>query len=502
MKKIVHFALSTLFAFALLFTTCDSTGDGGSNISDVRPNVTFSNVNANGSTTQTTTGLILTFSEAIPGLTENDIALSGVSGVQKGTLSGTGPTYTLPISGFIAGGTLTVAVAKTGFNITNPSRTVAIHFSTPPTTVAFSNITADGSATQTTTQLTLSFSQVIPGLNADDITLSHSVSGQTVTKGTLSGMGSTYTLPISGFTAGGNLSVSIIKPGFNISNSPRTIPIFREPSTVAFSNVTANNPTTVLTLTFNQAIPGLHADDITLSGVSGVQKGTLSGTGPTYTLPISGFTTGGSLNITVTKSGFSIIGSPRTVTIFGPLPDAPTNVTATVEATARIRVNWSAVSGAHSYAVHISTSASGGFAHAIASSTTSAMLDLSPATTYYIIVYADNSTGRGPPSSPISVTTNAMVPGTGGNIVGTWGMDNGFIRYVFTTGGTFRVFVGSELRNEGNYAVNGGLLSMVRNPQNNYNPNFTHNFNQSYSVTGDTLTIVSAHGVTTILTRL
>jgi hypothetical protein len=66
-------------------------------------------------------------SEAIPGLSANDITLSGVTGVTKGTLSGDGPTYTLPISGFTSGGTLTVTVAKAGFNISG-SHTVIIYY--------------------------------------------------------------------------------------------------------------------------------------------------------------------------------------------------------------------------------------------------------------------------------------------------------------------------------------------------------------------------------------
>ncbi|MCL2153185.1 MAG: putative Ig domain-containing protein [Oscillospiraceae bacterium] len=59
---------------------------------------------------------------------------------------------------------------------------------------------------------------------------------------------------------------------------------------VAFLSLTANgtansDTTTALTLTFDQAIPGLSADNITVTGAT---KGTLSGAGPVYTLGISG----------------------------------------------------------------------------------------------------------------------------------------------------------------------------------------------------------------------
>jgi hypothetical protein len=70
-------------------------------------------------------------------------------------------------------------------------------------------------------------------------------------------------------------------------------------------------------LTFSQAITGLTTDHITLSGVSGAVKGTLSGSGTTYTLGISGFTSGGTLSVSVSSpSGYSVSGSPKTVTIY------------------------------------------------------------------------------------------------------------------------------------------------------------------------------------------
>jgi hypothetical protein len=213
----------------LTFTTLklESGNNGGNNNGGNNTAVTFSSVTANGSSSQSTTQLTLTFSQAITGLTASDITLSGVSGVSKGTLSGSGTTYTLGINGQTAGGTLTVAVSKSGYTISNSSRTVTIYYYTSSggggdTAVTFSSVTANGSSSQSTTQLTLTFSQAITGLSASDITLS----GVSVTKGTLSGSGPTYTLGISGQTAGGTLTVAVSKSGYTISNSSRTVTIY------------------------------------------------------------------------------------------------------------------------------------------------------------------------------------------------------------------------------------------------------------------------------------
>jgi hypothetical protein len=276
----------------------------------------FDSVTANGSATQTTTQLTLTFDKPILGLSANDITLSDVSGVVKGTLSGSGPSYTLQISGFSSSGTLSVAVEKSGYNISGSPKTVSIFYVDE---VTFTALSANGSSTQTTTQLTLTFDNPIPGLTASDITLS-GVSG--VSKETLSGSGPTYTLGIIGVSAGGTLSVAVAKSGYTISDSPKTVTIyyyFTPPTDVTFSSVTANGSssqtTTQLTLTFSQVITGLSAADITLSGVSGVSKGTLSGSGPIYTLGIS-VTGGGTLTVAVAKSGYTVSNSSRTVTIY------------------------------------------------------------------------------------------------------------------------------------------------------------------------------------------
>ncbi|WP_461247581.1 SUMF1/EgtB/PvdO family nonheme iron enzyme, partial [Treponema sp. R6D11] len=277
--------------------------------------VTLNSVTANGSSTVTTTQLTLTFDKAINGLSVDDITLSGVSDVTKGTLSGSNPYY-LSISEFNGdfpySGSLSVSVSKDGYSINNSPKTVTIYYYTPPIPTTLNSVNADGSSIQITTQLTITFDKTIIGLNADDIKLS-GING--VNKGLLSGS-NPYTLPISGFTSGGTLTITVAKDGYAISDSSKTTTIYYP---VTLDSVSANGSSTVtttqLTLTFDKAINGLSVNDITLSGVSGVTKGTLSGSNP-YTLNISGFTSGGALNVAVSKANYSINGSPKTATIY------------------------------------------------------------------------------------------------------------------------------------------------------------------------------------------
>jgi len=185
---------------------------------DQRPVIIFNTLTANGSTSATTTELTITLDRAIGELTEDDVTISGIDNVIKGTLSGSGTDYMLTIATTF-NGTLNVKIEKAGFNITPSSRNVIV-FGTP---ISFNSVTPNGSATETTTELTITFSEAITGLTEDDIDL---LNNSKITKGSLSGSGTTYTLGITVTdTTGGtlNVTVRITKPELNIS--PISIPV-------------------------------------------------------------------------------------------------------------------------------------------------------------------------------------------------------------------------------------------------------------------------------------
>jgi len=132
MKKTMKFlGIITMAAIiGFIFAACsneDNTED-----EEFTP-VTLVSVVPNGSATENTSELTLTFSEPIPNLSYGDITLSGIPGVARGTLIGSGTTYTLPVGGFSAGGSLTVTVSEkipnssgTTYSVSNASKTVSI----------------------------------------------------------------------------------------------------------------------------------------------------------------------------------------------------------------------------------------------------------------------------------------------------------------------------------------------------------------------------------------
>jgi len=117
--------IAIIMVIGFLIVTCDNGGGGLGDDGNSGITVTLNSVTADGSSSQKTTQLTLIFSEPITELTYSDITLSGVSGVSKGTLTGTNPYY-LPVLNFTTTSILSVAVKKSGYNISGSSKQVII----------------------------------------------------------------------------------------------------------------------------------------------------------------------------------------------------------------------------------------------------------------------------------------------------------------------------------------------------------------------------------------
>ncbi|MDR1231395.1 MAG: DUF6273 domain-containing protein, partial [Spirochaetaceae bacterium] len=179
---------------------------------------------------------------------------------------------------------------------------------------------------KTTTQLTLVFDRDIEGLSADDITVDAGTTG--AKKGGLAKAGlGTYSLALDGVTAVGTIAVSVARDGYLVSPSTQKAQAFFVNPVIAveFISAVANGvlnteSTTALTLTFNQAIEGLSADDIAVEG-DGFTKGALNPAGGlgVYTLALSEVTAQSEITVSAGKDGYKISDPSHEVTVSYPL---------------------------------------------------------------------------------------------------------------------------------------------------------------------------------------
>jgi hypothetical protein len=300
---------------------------------------------ADGKAAVTTSKLSFELSEAIPGLTAENVNVG--AGVRKGILEKTGEaSYSVNISGFgvdaeTGVGTLTVSVNKEGY-VVEPSKEVTVYVYKRPasgtgTPVGYFAYTLEDVHT---TEISLTFGQVVPGLSAENVILSVVEGNGKVIRGDLSqprilGDGSAvYTLWIQGdFSYGTTVFVDVVKDGYSFSaadgNDIVMLYYFRDSTFGVVAKSGANDEkktTTVLTLTFG-VDPMLEESDVAttpgyvqISGsaaVAGVRITSFAKVGPgVYEVGIAGFAKDGTLTVKATVPGINFNPASVPVSIF------------------------------------------------------------------------------------------------------------------------------------------------------------------------------------------
>jgi uncharacterized protein YodC (DUF2158 family) len=324
-----------------------------SNERPLKDSATLISVSPNGTPGTPTTSLTLEFDKVVNGLSASDITVTmpgSPFGVTKGALSGDGPEYTLGINSPIDG-TVTVTVGNALLTITGSPQDVAIYADPTGITLLVEDQWANGNLQDVNDidwyRITVTAGTTYriwwdeKGNNGDGVKTADVVVGAWSADGT-NIFGNSNSTVDSGwldpqdFTPTANGTVYVRVRSYGASNSSylgtygvvystgttRPAIIYPPDTPVTLVSVTANGgsgtPTTALTLTFSAAIPGLSADDITLSmsgSLFSLTKGNLSGAGTTYTLGISS-PVNGTVTVTVEKR-FYVITPTKEVNIYG-----------------------------------------------------------------------------------------------------------------------------------------------------------------------------------------
>ncbi len=245
-----------------------------------------------------------TFDKAVTGFEAADITVTGGT---AGALTGSGASYTLPITP--AGGSdvvVTVAANSVTDQVGNLGPVTAVTATATwdalAPTLAITGVPSKINSTAPLTA-TFTFDKAVTGFEAADIT----VTGGTA--GALTGSGASYTLPIT--PSGGAdvvVTVSANSVTDDLGNSGPVTAVTAtavwdaSPPTVDISMPARINSTAPLTatFTFDKAVTGFEAADITVTGGT---AGALTGSGASYTLPI---TPAGGSDVVVTVAANSV----------------------------------------------------------------------------------------------------------------------------------------------------------------------------------------------------
>ena len=159
--------------------------------------------------------------------------------------------------------------------------------------------TAAANDTTNTTGINFTFGAPVSGLTDDDITVTAGTA--TVTRGALTGSGTSWSLPITVTSLGsGTLSVSINRPG--IENRTETMTVSRPPVSWAAS-VSGAPYTNAINFEFAGPVAGLTPGNITVTKGTGlVTTGILTGSGTSWSLAV-GVARAGEIEVSISRAG-------------------------------------------------------------------------------------------------------------------------------------------------------------------------------------------------------
>lgn len=255
------------------------------------------------------------FSEPVTGFTSSGLTRSGTATGGTVTVTGSGATYEIAVSGDVSNGTLTFSVpsgaaqdaaGNVNFASTSNDNTVTYVDSVAPVVTLTAPV--HGS---TTTDVTPTLSGAAGTAAGDSSTVTVQIYNGTGTAGTVAqtlttaasgGAWSataaalpqgTYTARATQRDAGGNTGTS----------SANTFAVNAPPTVTVNQRADQSDPVATLpirwTVTFSEAVTGFDSTDVTRSGTSSGGTVTVTGSGTTYDISVSGTPTNGTIAFTV-----------------------------------------------------------------------------------------------------------------------------------------------------------------------------------------------------------
>ena len=264
------------------------------------------------------------FSDPVEGFTAGDVAFTGPSGNLAGgtkvaTVSGGPSTYDVSVTGMTTSGYVNIAVpAGSAFNpaaepnVASTENGFGIFWWRGP----FVTINpAVGQADPTGTSpinFTVVFTDPVEDFTSGDVVIEGSAGGTKTA--TVTGGPKTFNVAVAGMTAAGSVHLRVpAGAGFNPAGEPNLDSTFTDyeviwtpggPSVTVNQAVGQADPTGTSPITFAAVfidpVNGFTGGDVTISGTAGGTKtATVTGSGTTYNIAVTGMTTPGTVTATV-----------------------------------------------------------------------------------------------------------------------------------------------------------------------------------------------------------
>jgi VCBS repeat-containing protein len=190
--------------------------------------------------------------------------------------------------------------------------------STPPTVISI-NRTDPNPTNAASVSFTVTFSEDVTGVDADDFSLSTTgVNGASITG--VSGSGATRTVTVGTGSGDGTLRLDLLDDDSikDVVNNPlggagtgtgsftdgeaymidKTAPTVTVNQAAEQADPTGTSPIN-FTVTFSEDVSGFTGDDVAVSGTAGATTATVSGSGASYNVAVSGMTNDGTVIVSI-----------------------------------------------------------------------------------------------------------------------------------------------------------------------------------------------------------
>ena len=279
------------------------------------------------------------FSEAVNGFTSSGVTITGTApGTKTATVTGTGSTYNVAVTGMTAGMGTVIAIIPAnvatgitsgGGNLASTSTKNTVTFDNVPPTVMINQAATQADPTGASPiNFTVVFSKPVTGFSGSGVTLSGTAGATTAT---VTGGPVTYNVAVSGMTGDGTVIATIgagvatdsAGNGNAASTSSDNQVLFATPPAVTINRAAGQpNPAHAspvnFTVVFNKAVTGFSGSGVTLSGTAGATTATVTGGPTTYNAAVSGMTTAGTViasvgpNVATSAAGLGNLASTST----------------------------------------------------------------------------------------------------------------------------------------------------------------------------------------------
>lgn len=264
------------------------------------------------------------FSEPVTGFGDTDVSFAGstAGGTLAAVVTGSGEQYTVSVSGMTTSGTVIASIpvgaaADADNNPTGASTSTdnTVTFNSPPPTVTIN--TAVGQPDPTTggpIAFVVTFSKPVTGFTASDVSFTGSTAGGTLVA-VVSGTGADYTVAVSGMTTNGTVVASIpagaaidagSQPNAASTSTDNSVQFTAGPPTVTVNQAAgqadpSSGASITFTVQFSEPVTGFTATDIAFTGstATGTLVAVVSGSGPLYTVTITGMTGSGTVVVSI-----------------------------------------------------------------------------------------------------------------------------------------------------------------------------------------------------------